>query len=187
MFTARKIAQMSAFFAERQGGTINILKLVKLLYLSDRESMTRHGIPISFDYAYAMDNGPMLSQALDFINGIIPDKSDMAKWEEWFSSRTENHQIKLIRDFGRDDLDEISEADLGVLEAVWKSFGHMDQWELVDYTHNNCSEYKKPPKGSRNAINDAEILEAVGVPKEHATELSEEIQAQRRLDAIFSN
>lgn len=187
MFTARKIAQMSAFFAEKQGGTINILKLIKLLYLSDRESMGRHGIPISFDYAYSMDNGPMLSGALDFVNGFIQDRSATAKWEEWISNRSDNHQISLNRKFGRDDLDELSEADLNVLETIWNQFGHLDQWQLVKYTHDNCSEYTEPPKGSRLTISDTDILIAVGVDKKQAAELSAEIQAQRRLDAIFSH
>lgn len=186
MFTARKIAQMSAFFAKRQGGTINILKLIKLLYLADRESMARYGTPISFDYAYSMDKGPMLSQALDFVDGFIEDASDVAKWEEWIGDR-KNHQVSLNRDFGRDDLDEISDASLDVLEAVWRRFGHLDQWQLVKYTHDNCSEYKETPKGQRNPISDSEILNAVGIEKKQADEISADIQAQRRLDAIFSH
>lgn len=186
MFTARKIAQMSAFFAEGQGGTINILKLIKLLYLADRESMSRYGTPISFDYAYSMDNGPMLSQALDFVNGFIQDASNAAKWEEWISSR-DNHQVSLNRRFHRDDLDELSDANLDVLGAVWREFGQFDQWQLVKYTHDNCPEYKETPRGQRNPISDFDILTAVGIDKKQADELSAEIQAQRRLDAIFSH
>lgn len=185
MFTARKIAQMSAFFAEKQGGTVSILKLMKLLYLSDRESMKRYGIPISFDYFYSMNDGPMLSQVLDFINGFVPDRSEAATWDEWISSRG-NHQVSLNRKFDRDDLDEISQADLDVLETTWNQFGSFDQWQLVDYTHKNCAEYKDTPKGQRNPISDSDVLIAVGVDKDHAAELSAEIQLQRRLDAVFS-
>ena len=185
MFTARKIAQMSAFFAEKQGGTIKILKLMKLLYLSDRESITRYGVPISFDYAYSMHQGPMLSQALDFVDGFIQDASDRAKWDEWIGSR-DNHRVSLNRKFVHDDLDELSDANLDVLATVWKQFGHFDEWQLVKYTHENCPEHKETPKGQRNPLSDSEILAAVGHDKQ-VDELSADIQAQRRLDAIFSH
>ncbi len=188
MFTARKIAQMSAFFAQKEGGRINILKLIKLLYLADRESMARYGTPISFDYAYSMDKGPMLSQALDFINGFIKDPGDVATWEVWIGNRN-NHDVSANRNFARDDLDEISDASLDVLEAVWEQFGRLNQWQLVDYTHDpdNCPEYKETPKGQRNPISDSDILTAVGMDKGQVEHLSAEIQAQRRLDAIFSH
>ena len=65
MFTTRKVAQMAAYFAECSGGTINILKLIKLMYLADRESMHRHGTPISFDRFVSMDHGPVPSQSLN--------------------------------------------------------------------------------------------------------------------------
>ena len=184
MFTARKIAQMSAFFAAKQGDTIKTLKLVKLLYLADRESMIRYGMPISFDYAYSMDNGPMLSGALDFVNGFVEDRSATAKWEEWISNR-DNHQVSLNRRFGRNDLDELSEADLDVLETIWKQFGHLDQWQLVKYTHEHCPEWKDPG-GSAVPISETDIFLATGSSSQEAAELSENIKVQRKLDQILS-
>lgn len=184
MFTARKIAQMSAFFAAKHGDTINILKLIKLLYLADRESMIRYGMPISFDYAYSMDNGPMLSGALDFVNGFVEDRSATAKWEEWINNR-DNHQVSLNRKFGRDDLDELSEADLDVLETIWKQFGHLDQWQLVKYTHENCAEWEDSGGGAI-PINEADIFLSAGSSPQEAAGLSEEIKAQRKLDRILS-
>ena len=49
MNTTAKISQMAAFFTQQQGGVINVMKLIKLMYLSDRESMRLYGEPISFD------------------------------------------------------------------------------------------------------------------------------------------
>jgi len=48
---------------------MNYLKLMKLLYLADRESMRRNGRPISGDRYVSMDHGPVLSQTLNLING----------------------------------------------------------------------------------------------------------------------
>jgi len=41
MFNQRKVAQMAAFLLRRRG-CMNYLKLMKLLYLADRESMKRY-------------------------------------------------------------------------------------------------------------------------------------------------
>ena len=45
-YSARKAAQVAAFFAIKEGGAINVLKLAKLLYLSDREHLSQYDFPI---------------------------------------------------------------------------------------------------------------------------------------------
>lgn len=126
----------------------------------------------------------MLSKTLDLINGFIGG-SDAAKWEEWIGNR-ENHNVVVNRKFNREDLDELSDIDLEVLDTVWHKFGKMDQWELVEYTHEYCPEWKDP-KGSRYQIKDSEILIAIGIPENEALALSEDIQTQRELDRILSH
>lgn len=41
MFCEEKVAQMAAYLLQKRGGKMSYLKLMKLLYLSDRESMDR--------------------------------------------------------------------------------------------------------------------------------------------------
>ena len=120
MFNSRKAAQMAAVFAKKHGGTINVLKLMKLLYLADRESMKQSGFPISFDHVVAMEHGPVLSQTLNLINGAVRGSAG-ALWEEWISDRQE-HGLTLNRKFSREDLDQLSDADLEVLDATWVTF-----------------------------------------------------------------
>ena len=183
MFTARKVAQMAALFAAKQGGTINVLKLVKLLYLADRESMHLYGEPISFDKFVSMDNGPVLSKTLDYINGFERGSS-AAQWDEWITARV-NYRVSKNRDIQRDDLDELSDADIEVMNRIWARFGHMDQWQLVDYTHDYCKEWRDP-HGTSIPITDIEILKALGKEGQEASFLAGNIQAQRELDAVFS-
>lgn len=68
MFTAETVAQIAAFFTHKEGGASKLLKLIKLMYLSDRESMRRHGYPISFDNFVSMEHGPVLSRTLNLIS-----------------------------------------------------------------------------------------------------------------------
>ena len=48
-YNVRKAAQVVAFFAIRQGGRINVLKLSKLVYLSDRAFVEKYDVPILYD------------------------------------------------------------------------------------------------------------------------------------------
>lgn len=185
MFTARKVAQMAAFFATRQGGRIYILKLIKLMYLADRESISRYGSPITFDSFFSLDNGPILSRTLNLISGLL-EGSEAAAWDEWIRDRS-NHMVSATQDnLKREDLDELSEADLEVIEHVWAQFGKMDRWTIRDYTHDHCSEWEHP-QGSRKEICDRDILIAVGADEDKASELSDDILAQRNLDKIFAS
>ena len=63
-FNEQKVAQMAAFLLARGKGKMKYLKLLKLLYLADRESMKRNGHPISGDSYVSMDHGPVLSKSI---------------------------------------------------------------------------------------------------------------------------
>src|SRR5260370_35361731 len=109
MFSPIRIAQMAAFFAEReQCGAINVMKLIKLMYLSDRESLAQHGDPITFDNMFSLDEGPILSRALNMINGRLSAASAKA-WEQWMGPRDGDHDVAVIRGFDREHLDYFSD------------------------------------------------------------------------------
>jgi uncharacterized phage-associated protein len=185
MFAPSRIAQMAAFFAAREPGTsINVMKLIKLMYLADRESLGRFGEPITFDYMFSLDEGPILSRALNMINGTLSIAS-AAVWDKWMSGRDGDHNVTVRRRFERDDLDYLSDVDLKVMETVWAQFGHMNQWELSDYTHQHCPEWHNP-HGSRLPIDEAELLTYLGKSREDAVELKQGIENSRNLDRILA-
>jgi uncharacterized phage-associated protein len=185
MFSPTRIAQMAAFFAAKEPrSTINIMKLIKLMYLSDRESLARYGDPITFDNMFSLDEGPILSRSLNMINGVLSIASAEA-WDKWMSGRDQDHNVVVHRDFTRDDLDYLSDADLAVLQDVWGQFGHMDQWQLSDYTHEHCPEWQNP-NGSRLPIDEAELLKHLGRTKEDAAEIKQGIENSRSLDRILA-
>ena len=183
MYSPRKVAQMGAFFAKKEGGTIPVLKLVKLLYLADRESLAQFGEPITYDLPVSMEHGPVLSRSLNLIKGFV-DGPPAAQWDEWMKPR-DGYDVAVKREFSRDDLDELSDADLEVLEEVWRGFGHMDKWTLRNWTHDNCSEWTDP-HGSSVPIDEVARLRAVGVPLERAEALAEQIRAERGIDRLFA-
>jgi uncharacterized phage-associated protein len=185
MFNERKVAQMAAFLLRKEGDKMPHLKLMKLLYLADRKSMELYGLPISGDRIVAMPHGPVLSMTLNLSNGDV--ESVAGGWESLIADRA-GHEISLKRAnaITREDMDELSQADINVLEAVWGQFGHMTRWEIRDYTHEHCSEWTDP-KGSSFPISYERIFRALGKPEKIAKELSSRIRDERTLDTLFAS
>lgn len=161
-----------------------LLKLTKLLYLAERESMAIHGHMMSGDRPVSMPHGPVLSQTLDLMNGATASQS--GGWEDWICDR-EDHDVALApakSHFDRDQLDELSDADIQVLVTVWQQFGNMDRWALRDWTHQHCPEWRDP-KGSSAPITLESIFSAVGYSREQSRELARESENEAHTDRIL--
>lgn len=181
MFKVRKAAQVAAYFAMAEGGSIKVLKLVKLIYLADREFLERYDATILNDRFVSMNHGPVNSTTYDYIKGCEEDRDN---WEEFIDDRTE-HRVGLAREnISEDDLGELSDAELAVLADVWRQFGHMDGFEIRDWTHDNCPEWEDP-NGSSQSIPFARVLSYLG--KSNVRELAAGIEAERTLDRLFAS
>lgn len=183
-YEPRKAAQLIAAFILKGGDkSLNVLKAVKLIYLVDRESMKRFGFPILDETRVSMPHGPVNSYTYRHINGEF----DLAEcgWADFLQDKA-NHQVALARDdIELDDLDELSDADLACVEAVWKHFGQMNQWELRDWTHDpkNIPEWEDPQGGS-TVIPIRRILQAVAV--DGIDEIQDTIEALKYIDNAFA-
>lgn len=183
MFKERKAAQMAAFFLAREEGcTMYILKLMKLLYLAERESLSRYGTPMCGDHAVSMDHGPVLSTTLNFMNGCVRASNEDG-WESWVSDR-EEHKVALKREATPDALDALSAADKEILQYIWDEFGSLDRWELVAYTHNHCPEWKNP-NSSSIPISYERIFLAIGHCKSEAGELAARIEDEQAIARLL--
>ncbi|MCW7551077.1 Panacea domain-containing protein [Endozoicomonas gorgoniicola] len=184
MFNDRLAAQMAAYFLLRNRGRMSVLKLMKLLYLADRESMERYGYPISYDLMVSLDHGPVLSRTLNHINDSAPSSVD--GWKDWIGDRA-GYEVDLRKDkITLTDLDELSKADVSVLQAVWDKFGHMHKYDLSDYTHDECPEWQDP-KGSSLPLRYKDVFQALGKSPEEAEELQAEIYSKQSVDDIFAS
>lgn len=180
MFDERRAAQMAAYFLDKAGGKMPLLKLMKLMYLADRESLRQYGYPITFDAINSMDHGPVLSRSYDLAKGAV--ESNVEGWDHWISDR-ENHDVSLNRACNRDALLDLSDVEVAVLATVWRNFGHMTKWQIRDYTH-TLPEWRDP-EGSSLPIAFENVLLAVGygpnIAAEMALELGDIGQIDRRL------
>ncbi|HVA65802.1 MAG TPA: Panacea domain-containing protein [Elusimicrobiota bacterium] len=175
-FNETKAVQAAALFAARTGNQINYMKLIKLIYLLDREALKRWGVPIVGGNYVSMDQGPVASPVLDAI------KSPAQKFPLWTSHfRKEGYDVRLIHGIEPDDL---SPAELEVLDWVFSRFGAMDQWQLVYYTHENCGEWVDP-QGTSLPIKPSAILQNVG-KTEQIDVLAAELSRIELVDKLFA-
>jgi uncharacterized phage-associated protein len=180
-YNARKAAQVAAYFAKAQGGKINVLKLVKLIYLADRLALETFESPILADKFVSMDHGPVNSITLNYVNGLSDDRDE---WAEFVSDR-EGHFVGLAdSELKVHDLDELSGAEIKILALVWDRHGRLNQFEVRDFTHKNCPEWEDP-KGSSEPIPLERIFKFLG--KRDSAELAAKVEAERYIDQLIAH
>jgi uncharacterized phage-associated protein len=187
LFDEKKAAQVAAYLLFRAGHPLTVLKLMKLMYLAERRSFEKFGEPMIGDLLVSMDHGPVLSRTYNHMNGNRP--SAEKGWEYWIADRA-GHDLalrnpKALRDPEKDLL-QLSDADLGILEEVWKKFGRMDQWKLRDYTHRYCPEWKDP-EGSMIPMTPEHFLAALKLTSRQRKEALGKMRAQNRINAAFES
>lgn len=183
MFDERKIAQVAAYFLHRSGGKLYHLKLLKLMYIADRESLRQYGSPISEDSMVSMPYGPVLSRTLNYMNGNVCSSVE-GGWEDWIADK-KDHQVALRHEIDPDNLLKLSDAEIEVMEKVWEQYGDMDRFDLSELTHKEFKEWRDPD-GSSIPIHYDEVLRAMGVAPEVAKSVSSEIDEKQRVERIFA-
>ena len=177
-YRSNKAAQMCAYFALKSGGEIEKLKLIKLIYLTEREFVRQHHIPMLFDELYSLPHGPICSSTLNGIDRVI----DGDIWSNFIQMHGKSNAVAVKR-FERDDFDEISDAEIAYLDATWGEFGRMTASQIRNWSHKHCPEYTEIDKG-RVPISYADILKAFG--DDAAEEVEREISELRRAESVLS-
>jgi len=150
-FNEKKTAQAAAHLLKLNGGKLNYMMLIKLLFLADRAALLKNEQPITGSRMVSMKHGPVLSEVLDLINE--GSRSD-GPWVEYVSP-PQGYDVAL--NVAEPETDELSKYELRVLEKIHTRFGKMDKWDLVQWLHDNIPEWIDP-KGSALTIEYADVL-----------------------------
>lgn len=168
-FDITKATEVACEFLKLEGGSINIMKLVKLVYLLDRLSVARRGIPVVGGAYFSLPNGPITSELLDLINSGSLWGVNECRWDEFISDRA-NHEVKLIKEATRD---HISDSEMDLIDTVYQEHGQKDQWQLRDWCHERCEEWN-PLEQGRDRITIEKIARALGKSDQQIARLNEE-------------
>jgi uncharacterized phage-associated protein len=176
-FNERKTAEAAAHLLQLAGGSMDLLVLMKLLYLSDRKTLIERGMPITGDRMVSMKNGPVLVRVYDATKGKYVA---MPSWEEFVSnpsSDDRNKRVALRREPPAEG--RLSDYEISVLRDVHSEHGHTDKWDLSELTH-ELPEYRDPGD-SRLPIDPRTILESAGKTKEEIDWIDELARSSRAM------
>jgi uncharacterized phage-associated protein len=175
-YDEKKSVQLAGRLLTLRGGQMDRINLMKLMYIADREALTRWGNPITLDRYCSMDSGPVLSNTYDLIkaNGI-----NKTVWSDYIENG-KFHEVKLKKATGDSYL---SQAECDLIDEVFEQYGSQEQWELVELTH-TFQEWKHP-NGSSVPIAYEEILTAKNVSKERQEIILDDLAAVAQLTATL--
>jgi uncharacterized phage-associated protein len=176
----KSIQSTAALLRTSPNGRMSRLRVLKLLYLVEREVLKETGRTITGDRAVAMDHGPVLTATYNLIKG---EHADAGRWSR-FIEREGMNDIHLIADPGNGKL---SRYELEKLSAVAKQFEAMNEWALSEHTH-TFKEWKKnkPPAGSRKPIPLDDVLDALDMLA-HKDQLQKNARESASVHSLLSS
>jgi len=169
----RKATQAAARFLESNGGHMHHLKLLKLLYLLDREALLRWGFPVTNDVYHSLPHGPVPSGCYDLV------LSEEGFWADHISSPHE-HVVTLL---DQAQSDELSKAEKSLIDELSTKFKKFDRFAWRDYTH-SLPEWQNP-NGSRVLIRIEDILRAGNKSEDQIRIIVENIVHSRVMHDLF--
>jgi uncharacterized phage-associated protein len=169
-FNEAKATQAAAHLLRLRGRRMKYLKLIKLLYIADREALSRWGKPITTDRYVSMKEGPVVSNVYNLI-GSEPLPFDQSIWHKHIRT-VDDWDVELVSDPATDELSQVEE---NLLEEIFQIHGHKSRWTLVEETH-KFAEWKDAGTSSIQ-ITYREILKALHKDEKEISANLEELKA----------
>jgi uncharacterized phage-associated protein len=174
-FNFERALQASAYLLRLDHKKMSYLRLLKLLYIAEREWLAQTGESITGDRAFAMKQGPVLSTVYDLVKG---NESKSGEWDDFI--HTDGYSVELVNDPGRG---ELSKGIVEKLAQVTERYRNTDDWELSEQTH-EFKEWADNFNGSASLIPWEEILQAQKKP-EMVAQVRRDEAARRVFDDVF--
>jgi uncharacterized phage-associated protein len=172
-FGTRKIVEAAATLLRSEAcRRMSYLRLLKLLYIADRESLRETGRPIIGTRPVAMGYGPVHSEVLDLVRGAHWDEPT---WAEFI--RKDGYGVELQKDPG---VLSLSRYEIAMLTRMAEQHRDTDDWQLVEKTHGFDEWKRNYQEGTSAPIPLEHIIEAVG----RAEEREEILQDAQQTSAL---
>jgi len=185
-YDVRRVVQCIACLVKAGGrDRLPYMKVLKLLYYADRESLRRAGYPITGDSPYAMRFGPVLSRTYDHVkaNPQFPMPDDDAEhWRHYLL--TEGYDLRLLADPGDD---ELSRHDEQILARVWAAHGHEGPFDLSEASHDFPEWRANHRPGTSRPIPVGDILGALDLSEEERSQAEQLMLEDRAYYAAYGD
>lgn len=155
------------------------LALVKLLYIVDREALSRWGRPVSGGDYYSMPYGTVISPVLDLMQRV-EGLDEATFWTDHLTKM--GNEMRITKSAGDD---ELSAAELDLIDEIFDQLGHLNKWELCDVTH-TFGEWTDP-HGSSIPIGIDEVLHHVGKNGDEIVAIIDELKELQKVDSLIGS
>jgi len=184
-FDEAKATQVAALVLKLRGGRMHYIKLIKILYLIDREGLKRWGIPVTTDRYVSMDHGPVVS---NIFNLITDGDKPKPIWSRYISPILGDYEVELLQDAPAPSTDRLSRAEESLIAEVYEEIGRKNRWDIIHNHMHKLPEWR-PPDGSSIPIHIRQILEALGEDRDEISatlkELRSAIAVEETLAPVF--
>ena len=153
------------------------IRLIKLLYIADREAIKETGRPITCDAVVAMKHGPVLSRLYDIIKG---ESLESPLFDEHIGQQ--GYQLFLKADPGKARLNRFEIRKLSAISARYSEYG---DWDIAEETHGFEEWAKNNPGESACPIPMEDILAAVGHSPDRIEAILRDASCARRMHGLF--
>lgn len=155
---------------------MNYMRLLKVLYICDKESLAEIGRPITGDKVVAMERGPVLNHLYDLIMGKY---FCCDVWDQFIARDGFNIFIKKMP-----SLDLLNKFELEKINEIAERYRLFDEWDMVKLTHTFQEWQKNDPGNSSKPIPFDDILEAIN-RMDDADSIKKEAAFEKHLAAMF--
>lgn len=159
-FNQAKSIQALAFLLKQKPETNrsdNYMRVLKLLYFADRESIKETGSPITGDKFVAMPHGPTLSRLCNLVKQEAPG---VIEWDEFIEK--DGYNIRLIKDPGNGKL---CRYEVELLRKIWEENRELGEWEVAQKSEELPEWIQNNPGDSSKWIPLIDMLKALGCPE----------------------
>jgi uncharacterized phage-associated protein len=175
----KAIQAASVLLSHHEQKRMEYIRLLKLLYIADRESVAETGRPIIGSKVVAMRNGPLHSRIYSLVKG-----EDIAEpeWAQCFQTIG-----VTIQELQHPGVSQLARYEVRKLKEVHDRYQNTDTWALVEETHNFeewRQHYPDPHENTSRIIPFADLAKAVGQGDELAA-IEEDAREACEIDRLF--
>ena len=132
-FDEKKAIEVLLYFLNKGGGRLELYKLIKLVYFSDKKHLKEFGRTITGDMYARMKHGPTASGIYDLLKSLQDDSAWPFDVKKHLKATG-----KTIKSNRQSDIDEFSDSELWVMDQVYEEDGEKTFSELKAKAHDKA-------------------------------------------------
>jgi len=177
-FNIEKTIEATAYLLQLYGinRPVKFMRILKLLYLSDRRALEIWERPITYDRYISMKFGQVLSNTYD----LMKREKINDLWDRYIE-HTLYYWISLKDPI---KLNKLSPAEVELLSQIYDEHGEDEEFDLAKKTH-DLPEYVDPGDSSVTTSLD-NLLRSLNYSEEDIERILSELQSEAIVDSIIS-